>query len=74
MYWKVEEFQDNETGMGGIVFNYFEVVKAINQKSPWYNGFLKCMIYPNNLQMVVKAAVFETEEDFIEWYHQHKQL
>jgi hypothetical protein len=65
MYWKVDEYTD-EKGRLWYIYNYitFREVKA--PRSPYYNGILKEIIYPQNIHMVVKAIIIDPRENVAE--------
>lgn len=73
MYWKVEEYKDVDDN-NCILYNYYDFVDAVSSLKPYYNGFTKTFVFPCTKQLVVKAVVFATQEDFLEWYHENKNL
>lgn len=68
MYWKVSEHIDDHKN-SWIVYNYIAFVKRNNVAGPWYNGLLKEWKYPQVYEVIVKAAMAASEEDFLSRYN-----
>jgi hypothetical protein len=73
MYWKIEEYTD-ELDIRWIIYNYFDIIKAVNSKPPFYNGITKQFVFTPDRQVVIKACIFDTEEGFLEWYNTNIKL
>jgi hypothetical protein len=73
MYWKIDEYIDDHDNTW-LIYNYFEVIKFEPQFRPYYNGILKEMKYPQEQELVIKAALAGSEEEFDAWYNENKRL
>lgn len=76
MYWKIAEELD-EQGNRWVIYNYYEITnitKDSKSVGPFYNGFTKEITYPQNKELVLKAAMADSEESFEFWYQNNKQL
>lgn len=73
MYWLVNTYTST-TGNKYFTYNYFEVVPVNDYKKPWYNGVQKRIIYPTTQQLIIKAIIVESEEDFLKFYNKMKKL
>lgn len=70
MYWKKGKDEN-----GWIIYNYFEIIhKHTLSSKPFYNPISKSIIYPVTKELVMKAAIAETEEDFEIWWHWNTPL
>lgn len=73
MYWKVEEYRDDEDNIW-MVYNYFHLVTSVNVKPPIYNPFTRTHTFFPSKQLVIRSGIFDTEEYFLEWWEQNKNL
>lgn len=73
MYWKVEEYTDDE-GITWMIYNYFHLVTAANIKPPYFNPRTRAYTFYPSKQMVIRAGIADTEEYFVEWWKENKNI
>ncbi len=73
MYWKVDEYEDDE-GIVYIIMNYFHVVTTINQKPPFYNSRTKSTTFFPQKQVIIRSGMFSSHGDFLNWYVLNKNI
>lgn len=72
MYWIA-----SQTKIGPHTFytyNYFEVVEHTLPKKPWYNSLTRKINYPTNKELIVKALLVSSEDEFIKFYKHRSRL
>lgn len=71
MYWKIGQ----KTAEGWEIYNYFCIItKSFISFKPYYNPFVKQMIYPATKDIIIKALAAATDEDFESWYRSANPL
>lgn len=68
MYWVTESGIDNNNNPY-LEYNFFQIVHVINAKKAEYNPVTRVTKYPILKEIVVRAYVAVSEEDFLEYYH-----
>lgn len=73
MYWKSEEFTDDD-GRYWLIYKYYAIIDLNSPGAAYYNGWTKETVYPQYKELVVKVMTADSEENFKNWYEENKTL